>query len=148
MRITRRDVLVAAGAVAATLAAAAGAQQSSAILGPAVFDWTAMTVTKTDVGETRQIVRQPTATLNELEMHVTTLNPGVASHPPHRHPNEELVIVDKGTVETLSDGQWHRVGPGSVIFNASNALHALRNVGSDVAQYHVINWTSATTPKA
>jgi quercetin dioxygenase-like cupin family protein len=91
-------------------------------------------------------VKQPTATLDELEMHVTTLNPGVASHPPHRHPNEELVIIDRGTVETLSNGQWKRVGPGSVIFNASNSLHALRNVGSTPAQYHVINWKSATTP--
>ena len=31
----------------------------------------------------------PTATLSELEIHVTTLNPGIASHPPHRDPVAE-----------------------------------------------------------
>jgi len=146
MHVTRRDLTVAA--IAATLAGAAGAwaHGKSAILGPAVFDWTALPVTKTDVGELRQVVRAPTATLDELEMHVTTLNPGVASHPPHHHPNEELVIIRSGTVETLSGGSWKRLGPGSIIFNASNSEHALLNVGAGPAIYDVINWKSATTP--
>jgi quercetin dioxygenase-like cupin family protein len=124
----------------------AWAEERRPVLGPAVFDWNAMTAVRNETGEVRSIVKQPTATLDELEMHVTTLDPGVASHPPHRHPNEELVIIDRGTVETLSNGRWKRVGPGSVIFNASNSLHALRNVGTTPAQYHVINWKSATTP--
>ena len=63
-------------------------------------------------------------------------------------PNEELIIVMQGTVETLSNGEWKRVGPGSVIFNASNQLHGLRNVGAGEAVYHVINWESAATPEA
>jgi quercetin dioxygenase-like cupin family protein len=73
---------------------------------------------------------------------VTTLNPGMASHPPHQHANEELVIIREGTVEALVQGEWKRVGPGSVIFNASNQLHGLRNVGTGPATYHVINWSS------
>ena len=48
----------------------------------------------------------------ELELHVTTLNPGFASHPPHKHPNEELVILREGTVEALSGGVWKRAGAG------------------------------------
>jgi quercetin dioxygenase-like cupin family protein len=146
MQITRRDVAVAIFSVALTCGVGAFAQTEKALLGPAVFDWNNLPVTKTDVGEVRQVVQQPTATLNELEMHVTTLNPGVASHPPHKHPNEELVIIRTGTVETLSAGVWKRVGPGSIIFNASNSLHALRNVGDTPATYHVVNWKSATTP--
>jgi quercetin dioxygenase-like cupin family protein len=146
MRLNSGRVLLVATTAALCCSMMALAQDRKTVLGPAVFDWNAMTATKTDTGEVRSIVKQPTATLDELEMHVTTLNPGVASHPPHRHPNEELVIIDRGTVETLSSGQWKRVGPGSVIFNASNSLHALRNVGTTPAQYHVINWKSATTP--
>jgi XRE family transcriptional regulator, regulator of sulfur utilization len=146
MRIPRRDVFVALGASLCTLTAVAAAQTTPAVLGPAVFDWAQTRVFKNETGERRDLVKQPTATLKELEMHVTTLNPGLASHPPHQHPHEELVIIDTGTVETLSDGKWHRIGPGSVIFNASNAPHALRNVGSTPATYHVINWTTAATP--
>ncbi|RYG80110.1 MAG: cupin domain-containing protein, partial [Alphaproteobacteria bacterium] len=138
MEITRRDLTVAA--IAASCALAAGAvAQSHDKLGPAVFDWDKMTVQKTDVGAIRNLIRQPTATLDELEMHITTLNPGLASHAPHQHPNEELVIVREGMVEVLSGGTWKRLGPGSVIFNASNSPHALRNVGTTPATYHVIN---------
>jgi quercetin dioxygenase-like cupin family protein len=120
------------------------AQQAArkGILGPTAFDWNDMKETPTDVGSVRNIVRQPTATLDELEMHVTTLKPGIASHEPHRHPNEEIVVIREGTVEVLIDGTWKRVGPGSVVFNASNSLHGLRNVGTTPAVYHVINWTS------
>jgi quercetin dioxygenase-like cupin family protein len=42
----------------------------------------------------------------------------------------------------LSNGEWKKLGPGSVIFNASNQLHGLRNLGTGLATYHVINWTS------
>ena len=147
MRFTRRDMIVAAIAGGAAWSAAALAEGQAAILGPAVFDWNAMEVKKTDVGALRSLIRQPTATLDELEMHVTTLNPGTTSHPPHTHPNEELVIIREGTVEVLNGGVWKRLGPGSIVFNASNSPHALRNVGEGPTTYHVINWKTPATPK-
>ena len=145
--ITRRDIFVALIAIAGTAGAFALADQTP-VMGSAVFDWNTIPVKQTEVGSVRSIFKARTATLDELEMHVTTLKPGMTSHPPHRHPNEELIIVKQGTVETLSNGEWKRVGPGSVIFNASNQLHGFRNVGSDEAIYHVINWKSAATPEA
>jgi quercetin dioxygenase-like cupin family protein len=146
MRITPRDLCISFAAAAVASSVSLLAQSRTPPIGPSVFEWSTLPLKKTDVGELRAIVRGPTATLDELEMHVTTLKPGLASHPPHRHPNEELVIVDQGRVETLSAGAWKQAGPGSVIFNASNSLHALRNVGSGPAVYHVINWKSAATP--
>lgn len=144
--ITRRDFIIAFTAIAVTAGAFAVADKP-AILGEAVFDWNSIPVTKTPVGSVRSFFKAPTATLDELEVHVTTLNPGMMPHPPHRHPNEELIIIREGTVEALVNGEWKRLGPGSVIFNASNHLHGLRNVGTTPATYHVINWQSATTPK-
>jgi quercetin dioxygenase-like cupin family protein len=79
-------------------------------------------------------------------MHITTLKPGEASHPPHQHPNEELLIIREGTVEALVAGEHKRIGPGSIIFQASNQLHNIRNVGDTPATYHVINWKTAATP--
>ena len=145
--ITRRDLFVALIAIAGTAGVFALADLTP-VMGSAVFDWNTIPVKQTEVGSVRSIFKARTATLDELEMHVTTLKPGMASHPPHRHPNEEPIIVKQGTVETLSNGEWKRVGPGSVIFNASNQLHGFRNVGSDEAIYHVINWKSAATPEA
>jgi len=147
--LTKRDLCVAAVAMllatAITLSAATLAQEHEpkrSILGPATFDWQNMKAVATPTGEVRSLYKGPTATLPELEMHVTTLNPGATSHPPHHHVNEELVIIREGTVETLSDGKWIRLGPGSVIFNASESLHGLRNVGVTPAVYHVINWST------
>src|SRR5262245_22478467 len=154
--ITRRDIAVAAIASCATLAVATtfgtarAAQTAQAapvtatpaptLLGPTVFHWKDMVPNKTAYGEVRSLTRRPTATLAELEMHVTTLNPGQTSHAPHQHVNEELIVLREGEVETLSDGTWVRLGPGSIIFNASNSLHGLKNVGTTPATYHVINW--------
>ncbi|HEY4051123.1 MAG TPA: cupin domain-containing protein [Acidobacteriaceae bacterium] len=144
--ITRRDLTVALVAAAFTAFGFAAADKAP-VLGAAVFDWNAIPVKTTPVGSTRQFFKAPTATLEQLEVHVTTLNAGQASHPPHKHPNEELVILDQGTLDALVNGEWKRVGPGSVIFNASDQLHGVRNVGSGPATYHVINWTSTETPK-
>jgi len=145
--ITRRDLLVALIAIACTAGAFALVGQAP-VMGSSIFDWNSIPAKPTEVGSVRSFFKARTATLDELEIHVTTLLPGKASHPPHRHPNEELIIVMQGTVETLSNDEWKRVGPGSVIFNASNQLHGLRNVGTGDAVYYVINWKSATTPEA
>jgi quercetin dioxygenase-like cupin family protein len=145
--VTRRDSLFALMACAATPGTFALADEAHEI-GSTVFDWKAMTAKPTEAGSVRSVCKTRTATLDELEIHVTTLEPGKAPHPPHRHPNEELVIVRQGTVEAFENSQWTRVGPGSVIFSASNQLHGLRNVGDEPAIYHVINWKSAATPQS
>src|SRR6266545_878378 len=121
----------------ATLAAQKPVQRST------VFEWTALEAKPTQTGARRDVMRAPTPTLDELEMHITTLDPGQISHPPHQHPEEELLIVREGTVETLQNGKASRLGPGSIIFHSSNDLHNIRNVGDTPATYHVINWRAA-----
>jgi len=139
--LTRRDMVIALLAVCATVCVVAVHSQTP-VMQSSAFEWNGIPAKPTDVGSLRQFFRSPTVTLDELECHVTTLNPGVSSHAPHKHPNEELVIIREGTVECLVNGEWKRLGPGSVIFNASNQLHALKNVGTVPATYHVINWQS------
>ncbi len=104
------------------------------------FDWTKLEPKATEIGSRRDVMRSATPTLDELEMHITTLNPGAVSHPPHQHPEEELLIVKDGMVETLQNGKATKLGPGSIIFHSSNDLHNIRNVGATPATYHVIQW--------
>jgi quercetin dioxygenase-like cupin family protein len=164
--LTRRDLLLLASALSLGIgfgrwslaapahAAAEAARTPSAGSQPkvqdsALFDWNDLAPNQTGVGQYRGVMRAKTATLDELEMHVTTLNPGQVSHPPHKHPNEELVIIDSGKIEATSNGKTRVLGPGSVIFNASNQLHGVKNVGDAPATYHVINWhTPATDEQA
>jgi len=143
--ISRRDLTIVALSVAATLGVTAIAASKTANMGSAAIDWESVPVQQEEVRAVRQFMRAPTATLDELELHVTTLQAGTTSHAPHKHPNEELVIIKEGTVEVLVDGQLKRVGPGSVVFNASNQMHSLRNVGTGPATYHVINWKTPAT---
>ena len=144
---SRRDLMAALPALAVMGTAFATAEDKS-VMGSRVFNLDSFPAKKTSWGSMRSLCSSPTPTLENLEMHVSTLNPGMASHKPHRHPNEELIIIAQGTVETLSNGKWKRVGPGDVVFNASNHLHGFRNVGKEPAIYHVINWKTAATPSA
>ena len=115
-------------------------------LGSMAFSWESLVAKATAVGALRSVCRAPTATLDELEMHITTLNSrGAMPHPPHRHPHEEILIIKEGHVEALVDGQWTPLGPGSIIFQAANVEHAIRNAGDGPATYFVISWKTAKT---
>ncbi len=142
--MNRRDVMIGLMAMPTALNAVALASDDphgEPIMGPTVFNWNDMQPRKTATGEVRSLCKAPTATVDQLEMHVTTLNASQTAHPPHRHVNEELIIIREGDCETLSDGKWVKCGPGSVVFNASNSLHGFRNIGTTPATYHVINWS-------
>ena len=101
-----------------------------------------MQLKQTKTGASRDVFESPTATLDRLECHVTTINAGEAPHPPHQHPEEALVVVKEGTIEAMQNGVTKRVGPGSMIFEASNEPHGMRNVGQTPATYYVIKWFS------
>jgi len=138
--ITKRDLLIGTLAVFVTLAGITLAQSQKPLMKSSVFDWTTIESKTTKVGARRDFFDAPTATLDQLECHVTTINPGEAPHAPHQHPEEELIVIKEGTVEAMQNGVTKVVGPGSMIFQASNELHGLRNVGKTPATYHVIKF--------
>lgn len=112
----------------------------------AVFDWDKRVVTTTARGQRRQILDSPTATLANVECHITTLNLGEIPHAAHRHPDEEFVIVKDGEIEATVDGVVSRGGPGSIFFLGSNSLHGLKNVGGTEATYYVFRVVTEKTP--
>lgn len=139
---SRRDLTIALLSAGVTMIAVAGLSARPPVMASSVFDWSSLTPQPNKTGAVRRVVQAPTATLDELEIHITTLNPGESPHAPHKHADEELVIIKEGTVEALVNGQTQRVGPGSIIFQASNQMHSVRNVGDQPATYHVIRWNS------
>jgi quercetin dioxygenase-like cupin family protein len=142
MRIRTRDVVVAACAAGLALGSGAIARTAPAIMTSTIFHWAEMTAAATATGQVRQVFRTPTGTLDELECHVTTLNPAQASHAPHTHPNEEILIVRDGAVEVFYKGGWHGAAAGDVIFLTGTDPHGIRNAGSTAATYHVLSWHS------
>jgi quercetin dioxygenase-like cupin family protein len=145
--IKRRDLVVAAIAASATLACVSMADEPKKVLDSIAWQWNDLVVNKTDVGERRDVARQPTRTLEELEMHITTLNPHTASHPPHTHPNEEMVILKEGTLQAHVNGKEVVVKPGGILFYASMQPHSVQNIGDTPATYYVINWSTEKSKK-
>jgi uncharacterized cupin superfamily protein len=126
------SVLVTAAVVTFAQTAAKPVMHSS------VFNWDRLKVEPTKIGERRGVFDAPTPALEDLEMHITTLNPGESPHPPHRHAAEELMIIKEGTLEALQGDQTNIVTAGGIIFEASNELHGLRNIGTNRATYYVL----------
>ena len=140
--ITRRDCCVAAVSMFIAVAGLALAQSGGKpVMHSCVFNWAGLKAAPTPQGERRIVFNSPTPTLANFEAHITTLNPGESPHPPHRHADEELMIVKEGKLETMQNGVTNIVTTGGIIFEASNELHGLRNVGTNRATYFVFRFS-------
>ena len=131
-----------------TVAQAPAPAVQPAILRSHVFSWQQLTVKTTAVGQLSAVVNLPSATFEKFASHITTLNVGQASHAPHRHAREEFIIIKDGTVEVHINGRTQLAGPGSLLFYASNDLHAIRNAGTTPATYLVFNFETVATRSA
>jgi quercetin dioxygenase-like cupin family protein len=138
-------LLLASAAAAAqqpVVVAAYAPPKDPTILASTFVDWDSLVAKPTAVSQVRQVFDNPTRTLDKLEVHVTTLNPGQESHPIHRHPWEEILLVRDGDFEVSINGVKHHAGPGAMVFFAANDPHNAKNVGATPATYYVINFVS------
>ncbi|HWC60580.1 MAG TPA: cupin domain-containing protein [Verrucomicrobiae bacterium] len=132
------------------LATAAQAQQTlpdKTSLTSTAIEWNSLAVKTNATGSSRKFFEGATSSLDALECHASTLNPGATNHVILKRPNDEVIIVKEGTIEAFVGDKWVRVGPGSVIFNAANVPQSMRNPGDVPATYHVITFRPAA-PKS
>ena len=80
----------------------------------------------------------PTEQLAALASGFVTLEPGAQPHPPHRHPEEEIMIVGEGTGEFFLDGVTTQVKTRDTIFAEANVLHGVRNTGQTRMTFYFI----------
>jgi len=83
----------------------------------------------------RQVFEGPTAYLQKLHCHVSTLSPG-AGYDPHVDAYDVAIIILEGEVETLGE----RVGRCGVIFYRAGDAHGIRNPGEAIARYLVFEF--------
>jgi len=112
------------------------------VLGTTFVDWDALAAHTTANGEQRAVFDNPTPTLEKLEVHISTLNPGKMSHPPHEHPWEEILLIKDGEMDASINGVIHHAGPGALIFFASHDVHNAQNNGTAPVTYYVINFVT------
>src|SRR5262245_56715282 len=116
-------------------------------LSSTVFQLSQLPVEKRPNGVRRAVIDAPTATVDRLHTHITTLDPGQKSGDPRLHLQEEVIIVTEGTIIAHFDGQKREAPAGSVIFFQSNAVTFLENAGSKPATYYVVYYHTPLTPK-
>jgi mannose-6-phosphate isomerase-like protein (cupin superfamily) len=151
--LTRRNLLTALSALAAAGTVLSGAslaqsnkttEETTAKSEPVLsrseaFSYDSLPVTKSpNGGAMRRVISGVLSTGEFIEVHETMLPAGQMPHPPHRHRNSELLFIRDGRLEFMNDGKPEAVGPGDVVFTASNVMHGLRNVGTTPANYFVI----------
>lgn len=84
--------------------------------------------------------RGPTDMLSNFEGGSLALRPGMEPHPPHQHPDEEILLVCEGTGEISVEDEVTQVGPGSMMYTAANKLHGIKNTGSDDMLFYYFKW--------
>jgi mannose-6-phosphate isomerase-like protein (cupin superfamily) len=119
-----------------------GPPSQTTLLGTTFVDWDSLMPKATPVGQFRTVFDNPTPTLEKLEVHVTTLRPGMVSHGVHHHPWEEMLLIKEGEGQVSINGALHHVGPGYLVFFASNDPHNMQNTGTEPATYYVINFVT------
>lgn len=87
----------------------------------------------------------PTEQLAALASGLVTLEPGAQPHPPHRHPEEEIMIVGEGTGEFSIDGVATQVKTGDMVFAEANVLHGVRNTSQARMTFYFIKMMGKRT---
>lgn len=112
--------------------------EQQASLPSAMFPYDKLPLHTSDTAAIRSVLKGKLATGESVEVHETTLPPGGAPHPPHRHPHSEMWLIREGTVDITVNSTTTRLGPGSVGFVSSNDEHGIKNVGLTPATYFVV----------
>ena len=140
--LDRRDLFAALSALAAlgTAAASASAADAVTLSTSKVIPFKSLAVRKfPNGGEQRRVISGTLTTGEFIEVHETMLPAGETPHPPHKHPNSEMLFIQTGALEYDDNGKITPVGPGDIVFTASNQMHGLKNVGTMPATYIVVS---------
>ena len=145
----RRDLFAVFSALAAVTAAGGEAMAQTPKQGrmttrelskSRVIRFKDIAVVKLDNGGIQRPVMSGTLPTGEfIEIHETVLPAGKTPHPPHHHPNSEWLFIQSGKLEYNDNGRMVAVGPGDIVFSASNVSHGLNNVGTTDATYIVFS---------
>jgi len=93
-----------------------------------------------DFGDVHVYFDGPTDQLKSMTAGSLKLNAGREPHPPHQHPEEEIMVVTEGSGEIVVDGKVTQVGSGSMMYCAGNKLHGIRNTGKAPLLFYYFKW--------
>jgi quercetin dioxygenase-like cupin family protein len=101
-----------------------------------VNEFTISNIESTKAGYQYWFVNRDFLAGRTLKMSVVA--PHGATHPPHRHAEDEFFFLLEGKAEFFLNGQRKIAGPYASFYCPPNAEHGIRNVGDTVLKYLVI----------
>jgi mannose-6-phosphate isomerase-like protein (cupin superfamily) len=113
---------------------------SSQKLREGVSDMTTTTPTVLEGQKAFVYYNGPTDQLSGVSAGACILDAGASPHPPHRHPEEEFLIIGEGTGEIECDGTVTKVAPGAMMYCAGNTLHGITNTGQVPMTFYWSKW--------
>lgn len=105
-----------------------------------VVDASGAELTHASFGDTRVFFQGPTSQLKSITAGSLLLKPGQEPHPPHQHPEEEIMLIMSGTGEILVGGKNVKVGPGSMMYCEADQLHGVKNTGTEPMLFYYYKW--------
>jgi quercetin dioxygenase-like cupin family protein len=82
----------------------------------------------------------PTDQLKGLTMGSVRLKSGMEPHPPHQHPEEEIMVVAEGAGEISVEGKVTKVAAGATMYCAANKLHGIVNTEKAPLLFYYFKW--------
>ena len=108
------------------------------------YNWDDLKPVKDENRMRRQYVDGSTTLIRNLKIHTSTVEAGEAPHPPHKHDDqEELVIVKEGNLKATIKDQARVLGPGSVIYVMPHDEHGFVNAGTIPCTYFIVKFKTA-----
>jgi (S)-ureidoglycine aminohydrolase len=108
--------------------------------GSQLTDWNDLVFKPHNRGGVRKYFDRKTTLSDRIEMHATTLNPGITSHSPHIHGPEEIIIMMEGTTEMEIGDHKYQGKPGDIYFSGNDKPHGIRNTGDKPCMYLAFQW--------
>ena len=118
----------------------ASAADTSVQLADSVVDSSHARLQSAAFGEVRTYFDGGTSQARSATAGSVRLKPGMEPHPPHRHIEDEFLIVAEGTGEISIEDQVTKAGSGDVAFFRGNKLHGIRNTGSVPMVFYFFKW--------
>jgi mannose-6-phosphate isomerase-like protein (cupin superfamily) len=135
MELNRRTLLESLAAVLA-----AGTTLQAAEVQCALLDPNQVKSETHPFGSQRIYCDGSTAGLKSLVVGSLVLKPGEQPHPPHTHPDEEILLVTEGLGQITMNGKPSNVGPGSLMYVTPNYLHGILNTGTSPLTFYFVKW--------
>jgi quercetin dioxygenase-like cupin family protein len=60
-------------------------------------------------------------------------------HPPHQHPEEEIMLVTEGAGEITVGGQTYAAAPGSMMYCGGQGMHGI-TAGPQGLTFYFYKW--------